>query len=740
MEIYFYKNCTSKEPEPIHFDTLVSCLRTSNNLKITTEQFRNSVLYDRQHDTSTAHRVKQNAPAFLTAAYVKDARLTQNVTALTGLVMCDFDHIPLERLDEVRQCVNADAHTLLSYVTLSGEGLRVVACYEANLEGTATKLRGRYKRAFETANQYYSQLTGLEFDAACKDMVRLSCAAYDPDTFYRPDATPFSQDDMRTEKERAEEVYAPIRAEKRREEKEDRRQRNQALHQIDQTYRYKIQKSLSNQGIRFEAGSHNEYVMRVGYLLNKYGLSPECAADWAEKEFGSEYPEARSVVESCYNRIEEFGLWSHEVSRYTGSGNGHGRMPVATYQEIIEFLKSKIEWRYNLILNQPEIKWLTPVNEASDSIHSKDPNQYQSEIEFSLNSLLIQMEREMGLRTTARDLRIVIESKETKEYDPALAYLKSLPEWHESDPDYLGELADSIEILDENPRAKELFRRMLTKYLVSMVRGWITPYPNNYMLVLTGAQGTRKSTWVGHLMPPELSEYVRTKQDSASLNKDDIIALSSNLLEIHEEMDALGEKETSVLKAMITAPNSKERAAYRRDAVLRRHIASLCATCNSDYFITDRTGSRRMLAFRVNVVKSPISYPFNYEGIYAQAYAMVRNGFNANLTDEEMVEMADHNQQFMTVDYEASLIPVIFRKPGPSETGKWMPLAMIAERLRNYNHGAHIDTGNLDKVLDKLGFEKKTKGRNRVLGYVLEENRMEETEALLRRLALQEDF
>ena len=106
--------------------------------------------------------------------------------------------------------------------------------------------------------------------------------------------------------------------------------------------------------------------------------------------------------------------------------------------------------------------------------------------------------------------------------------------------------------------------------------------------------------------------------------------------------------ELNQLKAAVTMPSIDERAAYAHYHEHRKHIASFCGTGNNTQFLSDPTGNRRWLPFEVESIVSPREHPFDYEGIYAQALALYKSGFQYWFSKEEIVELNRHNKQFET--------------------------------------------------------------------------------------------
>lgn len=58
------------------------------------------------------------------------------------------------------------------------------------------------------------------------------------------------------------------------------------------------------------------------------------------------------------------------------------------------------------------------------------------------------------------------------------------------------------------------------------------------------------------------------------------------------------------------------------DCILQNN-AGFCATSNEVHIIDDDE-NRRFLIWRIEKIKSPIDFPFNYEGIYSQAVALAQ--------------------------------------------------------------------------------------------------------------------
>jgi predicted P-loop ATPase len=300
----------------------------------------------------------------------------------------------------------------------------------------------------------------------------------------------------------------------------------------------------------------------------------------------------------------------------------------------------------------------------------------------------------------------------------------------------LQELADTVTLLDSHDNAQDLWSRCLKKWFVWMIVGWTRPNEvNQTVLRFVGAQGTYKSTWMRSLMPPELHNYIKIKQNSSEVRADDLINMSRFGLILHEESDAMTTKESNTLKAMVTATHSDERAPYGRAPRRRNNCASLCATGNSEQFLTNEQGTRRDLVFRVGSIVSPLEKPFHYQGIYSQAVYLMNSGFQYFFDPQEQAELEIHNLQFETVNMEEDAAGLWLRKPEAWETPQWMRPSEIANLL-SQRSGCHAryNANKIGSVMKRLGFASTI--RSSRIGYKVMIRDYNETVSYQKQLAL----
>ena len=392
----------------------------------------------------------------------------------------------------------------------------------------------------------------------------------------------------------------------------------------------------------------------------------------------------------------------------------------ASVGDIKAFLGGRLYLRHNVITGRVECR--LPSN------YETDGTDWQPISDRVVNSLWAELSQVKPVR--AQDMYRVMESDFVKEYHPFRYYLDHLPPW--DGQDYIIELSVSITIRG-GVEKQMLFYEYLKKWLVAMVAGWVDEsVVNNVILVLIGEQGSYKTTWFNYLLPPELKTYFYTKTNANRMGRDDLLTLAQYGLVCCEELDTMRPSELNQLKAAVTMPSIDERAAYAHFHEHRQHIASFCGTGNNVQFLGDETGNRRWLPFEVESIRSPRDHPFNYAGIYAQAYALYQEGFRYWFSQDEIRQLSEHNRAFETPRLETELVQLYFRQPTEVETGEFMSVAR-AMQIVSANISQKLSAVHLGRALSELGFRRvKYQG---VRGYIVVCRKPDEMQMVQRKMA-----
>ena len=764
IQLSLFRGVHDTQPRPVTLEEVVTMMRTDQSVRDLTEKHR----YARSTgDEQGASRYKKMMTSFGVAALFEGGRRQQHIVELTGLSLVDIDHIPTERMSEVLALVRGDEHTLLAYTTLSGHGVRILFRYQINENVNGYPLRSvsqcstplvplkegqcsldssiaersssepaeyrtnqkelspfkgdernevkrngaegvkqyaaLYKLVFIQGNEYYSNLLNLPYDGQCKNVGRISTIAYDEELYYNPEATPFI-----IEPEEKKSVGRPRKG--KSEEVRVKRCEDAVL------------RDLERRGVVYAPGTHNKYISDACYMMNRYGVSESDCTAWALEKFAdyqAEGNDVASIVRSCYQQTEEHGTAKLPRRRQSNQ---------ATVADIQRFLtESGVRVRYNVITRKREIlvEGLGLSVESSlrdvalpdaNSLNSKPSTFNQKELtDDHVNSLYCRFCLSTGLTTRPKEFNTIIESDFYPTYNPLHEYLEHLPAW-DGVTDHIDRLASMVHVTG---CTQDMHNRFFKKWIVAMVAAWMDESVTNHeILTYIGPQGRYKTTFMTRLLPPVLGEYFATKTFKGRMDKDDRLALTELALIDLEELDVMNASEVNQLKALVTDPSVNLRPVYARYTVRRAHIASFCGTGNNPRFLTDLTGHRRWLPFMIEAIDSPYDHPFDYEGIYAQAYALYRNGFRYWFDDEENAELERHNRQFEEPCIEEELIRTYLRKPYGEERGEFLTATRIIELVGGAVR-VTLSPKRIAIAMQRLGYEQRrvlnTRGWNVVI-------------------------
>ncbi|MEJ2229006.1 MAG: virulence-associated E family protein, partial [Alphaproteobacteria bacterium] len=184
--------------------------------------------------------------------------------------------------------------------------------------------------------------------------------------------------------------------------------------------------------------------------------------------------------------------------------------------------------------------------------------------------------------------------------------------------DYLGSLRwDGVPRLDKwlhdylGAKDTELNTAFGRKHLIAAVRRVRQPgCKYDTMLVLQGRQGRGKSSTVCALCPEE--DYFTDNLTLGADQKQIIEITTGKWLVEQAELDGMGKKDASTIKAMISRRIDGARLAYGRSGTERRRQFVLFGTVNDLHFLRDQTGNRRFWPVTVG-------HPANYDPDEAKA-------------------------------------------------------------------------------------------------------------------------
>ena len=705
---FFWTIASSEGHQLINKDELVRIIKFDEMTKNHTELYRKQVPISK----ALADNTKLMMPG-ITASALMDGQGKQvaNILKPTYWLAVDIDKIPDEKMQEVIAKADKDPYVMARYVTASGHGLRILACYKPfdDPEVTAVEL---FDVVVRKAMDYFSILLGVPADEKCCDITRMCGLAHDPTAYFCWNSKPFeleSKDIKRLYFKKSMAEKYERRSSRHRKPSQKMVSLAKHIPTIDEAAA-SIEKLLETWGKAFEPSRHNDYVYNFGLTCLKYNIDQKEATDYADQHFSAQYPKTVSVMNQAYKHQEQRGTW-----QFMRKGESYGKKP--SMKMLKQWLSMRYEFHRNEVTGYYEVCSRDVLKGKFHSWTRMDDN-----IE---NSLWIEMEED-GLQTQQPRLHSLINSDFSEKYNPLLDYLTALPEW-DGKTDYIQMLADRIHIADTDGahHTQEDFRYFFKKWFVAMVVTWVTDtVVGQTILIFVGKGGLFKTTFFDKLLPKILHDYFINESTASYTDKDFMEAMASKALMCLDEFETAFGKNLSAFKSCVTKLFFSIRRPYDKYRTELPHRAAMCGTSNSVQIISEEE-NRRYSPWLIESIDSPIDHPIDYQHVYAQAVALGKevmerqrkheDGWVFWLTTEDIEVMREHNKMFMISNYMEDQILRYYRVPGKDVEARYIKFRYSSEILERIGGcpalSRYIYQQNLASTLLRLGFERKRRSK-----------------------------
>ncbi|GAB3661167.1 VapE family protein [Echinicola sediminis] len=355
--------------------------------------------------------------------------------------------------------------------------------------------------------------------------------------------------------------------------------------------------------------------------------------------------------------------------------------------KMIRYLMSKYDFINNVV-----------VYEVFASEKEKD-NYYR----VNPHTLLIEA-KAAGHNTSLADINSFLSSDYIPKVNPLQLYFeKHEKDWIEHEHgDYIEKLASYIHVQDSD-RFKVQFKKWLVRCVACSLDD---QYFNKQALILVqDKQNSGKSTLTRFLTPPDLSEY---QTENISIDKDSLIALCQNFLIIQDELSTLNKQEINAQKSLMSRSYIKVRHPYDRKPTMEPRRASIIGSTNKSEFLTDDTGSVRWLCFTLTGINWDYKKEIDVNLVWSQAFSLFKNGFDYNMSAEEIAENEEANAQYSTITMEFELVQKHL-VPGDKDDDFLTPSDILQYLNKAEGSVLKLSREEIGKALKRLGFEQGSK-------------------------------
>ncbi len=585
----------------------------------------------------------------------KDACLV----AHSNYLAIDFDN--LDDPEEFKNTISNDKYCYAIFRSISGRGL----CMIVKIDGT------RHKDAFEGIQQYiYDQYNEIiSFDRSVKNESRLRYISFDPHIVVNKSSLKFTKYVVKQIPKKIENIVFVESDFKEMMQEVESRHLN-ICDSYSEWLRCGLSLAekfgengrgyfhiLSQSSLKYDpAQCDKQYTHCVNargtgitintlyYYLSKAGIKKYSKKTELVASISSAAQKGgKSKDDTIENLIKHEGLKREDVESIVNQVFDN-RIDISSDTSIIYDIQNWLRHNYDLKLN---------------TITQYLENKGKQVDDVAYNSIFVQAKIVFDRDAPTNLIKEILGSDFITCYNPITDFFKNnthrIPKFLPREvPKIILDLWNTVET--DN---KKLLIKYGTKWLVSIIAA-AHYHRSELMLIFTGEQNVGKSQFFIRLFPEELQKYFG--MPSQMKDTDLHIAMGQKLLMLDDEVSGKSKKEDHVMKKLLSAPFFTLRKPYGSANVDVKRLAVWCGTSNPNEVLTDPTGNRRFLPFRMISQNFEAYNEIDKTELFMAAYQMWKDGFNWEVTKEDMVELRSTNTRFEAHSSEYELLCKYFQK------------------------------------------------------------------------------
>ena len=590
-------------------------------------------------------------PVLLFAARFRKKESRIEYQVYNGLVLMDVGNLAdREEAVEVKRLASLAPQTMAAFVGSSGKSVKILVPFvlpDGSLPEKRELAELFHAVAYRRAVAFYQAHLQRHIEMGEEASLERGCRhSFDPGLYYNPSATPLIQEQPMQMP--AEPTYREVVA-----KEEDPLLRMMPGYDrsriVSRFYNACMLDALEKTGGLDEGKEVRPFLTRLAENCFRSGIPEEDVVRWTKISRNLELfeEEIRETVHMVYQLSKCFG-----------------KKPVMPAEQLLSIKTDEFMKRRNMLAGEVEFR-----ARGSYYIH------FAPVTETVLNSIGLNAQAE-GLALWDRDVKRYVYSDRVPVFYPLEDYLEYLPEW--DGKDHIRALADTL------PTANAQWRNLFYIWFLSMTAHWYRRehlHANSSLPLLVGPQGCGKSTWCRNLLPPSLRMYYTDSIDFSNKRDAELMLTRFALINI-DEFDSVSSAYQSFLKNVLQKPVVNARQPYKRSIQALHRYASFIATCNNYDLLTDPPGSRRFICIEISGTIDN-STSINYEQLYAQAVAALKNGERYWFTSEEEFSTTRNNEVFQQLPVEEQLFLQYFRAARPGEESLELSAIEILQYLQS---------------------------------------------------------
>jgi len=216
-----------------------------------------------------------------------------------------------------------------------------------------------------------------------------------------------------------------------------------------------------------------------------------------------------------------------------------------------------------------------------------------------------------------------------------------------------------------------------------------------FTLTFLGGQYSGKTEWFRRLLPPELYSYFA--QTRFERGKDDELLMCENLIVLHDEMGGKSKVDEKLFKELSSADYFNLRPPYEKFNRNFKRLAVLGGTSNDLQVLNDATGNTRILGIEVLSIDHDLYNSIDKTKLFIDGYKKYLADKNCfELTNKERQVLENAESDFKNPSTEEELIKRFLMKPDDdNHFAEYMTATEIKEYLEESSSKTFDKDGNV---------------------------------------------
>lgn len=216
---------------------------------------------------------------------------------------------------------------------------------------------------------------------------------------------------------------------------------------------------------------------------------------------------------------------------------------------------------------------------------------------------------------------IALQAEQNK-YSPVKEWIDAAPAPKPDDQSEFEKLFDTLQTPPHEEHLRSLYRTYLKKSLMGVIRSHYykgSAAASTGIVILQGPEQTNKSTWVRHLLPPHLRQYILCSQQSLNNNthiKEIQMELPQAQIWLRDEVEALFKKSDEAIKNLLVQESDVYRPLYSNTVANVKRRTIFWGTTNVPELPITDNGNRRIQI--IPVVYCDTYVPIDMQKVYKE--------------------------------------------------------------------------------------------------------------------------